>query len=368
MRYRKLGLTGIEMPIIGQGTTGVGRACDNTFKNDKDRIAVLRNGIELGMNYIDTAELYGGGHAEEIVGKTIQGIREHVVIGSKFNPNNSDEKGIRQSLEGSLKRLNTDYIDLYQLHWPSPFIPMEETLSSLDRLLEEQKIRAIGLSNFSLNQLEYALEFLDAGKIAAIQVEYNLIERSIENDLLPFSIKNNISVLCYSLFSFGITHSKKGMEVLEEIALTNNCTIHQIVLAWAKVHDPVVLLVKSRQISNNRHNAAASEIDLTTEELSLINTICQTPICLVPVNEIELREGYYRWPYFSLESAKRNAYDLIPSPIELAENIKKWDIRKPVKLKRLSNNKYVLVSDQIRFWAWQIAYGRDMPIPAYVYN
>src|SRR3989344_5163250 len=195
MQRRQLGRTSVLLPSIGQGTTGTGPYLSLDEDRDRQRVSVLRAGIELGMNFIDTAELYGGGHGEEIAGRAIAGLRDHVFLASKFSPSNNTSVGIEKALAGSLRRIATDYLDLYQVHWPNPYVPLEETLGCLVRLVEKGMIRHIVLCNFSLPELEQACRL---ARIASVQLEYNLVERGIESDLLPFCERNGITVLAYS--------------------------------------------------------------------------------------------------------------------------------------------------------------------------
>lgn len=173
---RTLELAGVQVPVIGQGTWRMGE--DRSAH--KREVAALRSGIELGMTLIDTAEMYAEGGAESVVGEAIAGLRDQVFLVSKVYPHNASRKGIPQACERSLRRLDTDYIDLYLLHWRGQY-PLEETVEAFERLREDGKIGRWGVSNFDVDDLEE----LSSSVCATNQVLYNLEERGIEFDLLP---------------------------------------------------------------------------------------------------------------------------------------------------------------------------------------
>jgi len=193
MRYKILGNTNENVPAVGQGCMGIGGYLSRDDSRAESHVTALKTGIELGMNFIDTAEDYGAGHSEELVGRAIKGIRDKVFIATKVSPQNLHSSDLLQSAEGSLRRLGTDYIDLYQIHWPNSQILIEETMSAMTRLLEEGKIRYIGVSNFSLSELKEAQRALPRQKIISTQVEHSLMDRTIEVDTLPYCERNGIT-------------------------------------------------------------------------------------------------------------------------------------------------------------------------------
>lgn len=183
METKKLSRTDIDVPVIGMGTWKLGGLYTPDYRDDEKAIESLKAGIELGLSLIDTAEMYGAGHTEELVGKAVQGVRERVFIATKVLPEHLSYDEVLRAAERSLKRLDTDYIDLYQIHAPNPNIPIIETMRAMETLADKGKIRFIGVSNFSLELLKQAQECLSKYQIVSNQVEYNLLDKRIERDL-----------------------------------------------------------------------------------------------------------------------------------------------------------------------------------------
>lgn len=182
--------------------------------DDDNAIKTIHAALDNGINMIDTAPVYGLGHAEEVVGKAIHGKRDKIVLATKVGLNwdksgkmfrDSSPKRIHQEIEDSLRRLNTDYIDLYQIHWPDDKTPVKETAQAMEKLRQEGKIKAIGVSNFSTKQIE---EFRQYAELAAIQPPYNMFERGIEDDILPYAEKHKLAELCYGSICRGLLSGK----------------------------------------------------------------------------------------------------------------------------------------------------------------
>jgi len=229
---------------IGQGLTRTGAS--GTSKGDGNRVNVLRRGIELGMNLVDTAELYGGGHGEEVAGRAIAGIRDEVFLTGKFNPGNADREGIAGAAERSLKRLGTDRFDLYQVHWPNTSVPHEETLRAMADLVSRGKVRHLGVCNYTTAQLEEARSSVPDLTISAVQAEYNIYQRQVESDLLPYCISEGLTLLAYSPLDGGSDSSgDPRMEELASIAGRYGISSPQLVLRWLLSHERTVVLVKT---------------------------------------------------------------------------------------------------------------------------
>jgi len=212
MEKRKIGNSNLNVSSICLGSWVFGGDCWGEV-DDAESIRVVEEAVSGGINFIDTAPIYGSGRPEEVIGKTLKGISGEVLVATKFGLEkkgssirpNSSASFIRKEIEGSLKRLGVATIDLYQCHWPDPNVPLEETFGELKKLILEGKIRYIGVSNFDKDLLE------KASKIAPIvsnQVQYSLLDRRIEEDLVPFSRKNNISILSYGALGGGILTGK----------------------------------------------------------------------------------------------------------------------------------------------------------------
>lgn len=235
-------------------------------------VAALRRGLELGMTHIDTAELYGSGEVEEIVGEAIRGRRERAYLTSKVLPHNASAKGTVRACERSLRRLGTDYLDLYLLHWPGEH-PLGETLEAFEALRREGKIRAYGVSNFDAEELEEAVRLAGAGKIACNQVLYHLRERAIEHEVLPRCEEHDVAVVAYSPFGSGAfpgSRSRAG-RVLTDIAEDRGASRYQVALAFLLRHESVFAIPKAASVAHVEDNAGAAELDLGDEELARID-------------------------------------------------------------------------------------------------
>ncbi len=233
-------------------------------------IEALRTGIDLGMTVIDTAELYADGRAEEVVAEAVRGRRDEVYIVSKVLPTNATTTGTLRSCEASLKRLRTDWIDLYLLHWRRE-VPLEETVAGFEQLVAAGKIRAWGVSNFNVSDVEN----LPAGSIpAANQILYNVTRRGPEADLLPYCAAAGISVMAYSPIEKGrlLEHP-----TIVRVARERGCTPAQVALAWAVRDDNIVAIPKASSLLHVRQNAAALELVLSEEEIKLINEAFPAP-------------------------------------------------------------------------------------------
>ncbi|MCQ4316828.1 aldo/keto reductase [Stutzerimonas zhaodongensis] len=210
MTIETLAIEGIATPVsrIGLGTWAIGGWMWGGADDDRS-VTTIRSALDRGINLIDTAPVYGFGHSEEVVGKALEGVRDQAVIATKValdwsegGPRrNSTPARIRQEVEDSLRRLRTDRIDLYQVHWPDPLVPIEETAAELEKLRKEGKILAIGVSNYSTEQMD---AFLKAAPLASVQPPYNLFERAIETDVLPYARDNGLVVLGYGALCRGL--------------------------------------------------------------------------------------------------------------------------------------------------------------------
>lgn len=364
MKQRRLGNSDVLLPLVAQGTTGTGPSMLADVERDRNRVEVLRAGIECGMTFIDTAELYGGGHGEEIAGKAIAGMRDRVFLASKFSPSNSTAAGVVRALEGSLRRLGTEYLDLYQLHWPNPDVPLEETLGALVRLVEERKIRHIGLSNISLPELRLAC---NVAAIASVQVEYNLTERLVEAELLPFCQEQGITVLAYSPLDRG--RSLGDCAELRRLSEKYGRSPAQIVLNWVTRSPAVIAVTMTTKLAHIKESADVGSFSLSPADAQTLGDATRRPVEWVEPVEVEIVRGS-RPVHLTLDDARRNIDDLIPHPVQLAESIRRFGIEKPIRVVRNEGSKpskrFRLVDEHLRFWAWVIAYGWERLIPAYV--
>ena len=375
MLFKALGNTRVKVSAVGQGTIGAGSYEKANPERIKTRIKVFERGIELGMTFMDTGEDYENGLAEELLGKAIKGKRDKVFISSKFKPVHNSFTGVQSSLEGSLKRLNTDYIDLYQIQWPNSSIPISETMLALSALIEKGKIKFAGVCNFTLNQLKEA-QAVFQHKIVSIQTEYNLQNRSIETELLPYCQQNKITVIAYNLFSQGsLNFSETERRKLETLAAKYRSTVPQIIINWIISQPGVIALTNTMNPDHLKENARAADFRMDDADLETIGKTFKRNPVMIPTSQIRVSErdaDATHIIYTSLEEAKSNAAGVQPSPAELAEEIKKNGILRPVELVRIKEKtglyQYELIHGRNRYWAWIIAYGHDKPIPAYIIN
>jgi diketogulonate reductase-like aldo/keto reductase len=258
METRVLGGSRAEIPIIGQGTWMMERDPDGS-------VEAIRRGLDLGMTHIDTAEMYGSGRVEEIVGQALADRRDRVFLASKVLPQNASLDGTIEACERSLGRLGTDHLDLYLLHWPSRH-PLEDTFAAFERLREEGKVRHWGVSNFGISQMEKALRIAGEGAIVCNQVSYHLKDLGIEDDLITYCHQRKIAVVGYSPFGQG--DFPKRDRTLKRIAGTHQATPYQIALVFLTRRDGTFAIPKSSKVEHVEANAAASEITLTDAEVA----------------------------------------------------------------------------------------------------
>ncbi len=265
---------------IGQGTWEM----EGSPAQEKRSIEALRLGIELGMTHIDTAEMYGGGRVEELVGEAIAGQREKVFLVSKVLPSNASYKGSLRACERSLKRLKTDHLDLYLLHWTSSY-PIGETMRALEELVANGSTRFIGVSNFDVEQLQAAERALAHVRIACNQVLYHLGDRGIERRLIPYCRQREIAMVAYSPFGhqkFPSPSSKAG-RVLAEISARHQRTPRQVVLNFLTREPNLFTIPKSSNLEHVRENAGGAGWQLTREDLAAIDSAFPAPDHDVPL-------------------------------------------------------------------------------------
>lgn len=373
LRTVTIGLESV-VPAIGQGCGLIGLGKNSKNKIDEaDEISALQLGIELGMRFIDTAEVYADGNSERIVGQAIRGRRDKVFLATKFSPENSSYKSVIHSLEGSLRRLGTDYVDLYQAHWPNPAISIDETMSALIHLVNMGKIRNIGLSNFSKREFLKAQASLPEYIIVSNQLEYNLIDRFVEQEMLPFCQASQRSLIAYSPLDKGRNAEGDPREiVLKKLSIKYGKKPSQIALVWLTSKSGVLAIPSSSNKNHLKENAEALDFIIEKEDLLGISEVFNPKPLSITTDSIKVSlsgEGS-KLVYQTREEAISNVLKLAPSPLELASFIKAGDPIKPVRLipnsEKNSPHTYDLVEGRLRYWAWVLAFNGDKPIPAYV--
>ena len=253
------------VPRIGQGTWHLEEGAV------APAIAALQRGLDLGMTHVDTAELYGSGRVEAIVGKALAGRRDEVFLVSKVMPSNASREGTLRACERSLRHLGTDHLDCYLLHWPGSY-PLEDTLRAFEQLREQGKIRSWGVSNFDENDLREALEIAGPGRIACNQVLYNLEERRIEHAVLPFCEEHGIALVGYTPFgaSGGLPRGAGG-KVLSDIAARLGASVRQVILAFLTRRPNLFGIPKSSSVAHTAENAGAAALELSAADEQAID-------------------------------------------------------------------------------------------------
>lgn len=259
---------GTQVPALGQGSWMMAERPGRRA----DEIAALREGVELGMTLIDTAEMYGEGASEELVGEAVGAVRDRVFLVSKAYPQNASRKRLPQACDASLRRLGTDRIDLYLLHWRGS-VPLAETVEAMERLREAGKIARWGVSNLDTDDME---ELFAAGGTACQtdQILYNLTRRGPERALLPWLSRHRLPVMAYSPVEQGRLLAHRG---LAEVADALRATPAQVALAWLLAQDGVVAIPKAGSIAHVRDNRAAADLELSDDDMQRLDAMFPQP-------------------------------------------------------------------------------------------
>jgi diketogulonate reductase-like aldo/keto reductase len=266
MRKRSFGSTGVEVAIVGEGTWQMER------DREDDVVAAIRASVDLGIDHVDTAELYGSGRVETMVGRALDGIRDRVFLVSKVLPTNASRDGTIAACERSLARLRTDRLDLYLLHWPGQH-PLADTVAAFQELVRAGKILAWGVSNFDVDDLDALAEIVDEREIACNQVLYHLEERAIEHRVLPWCRARGIATVAYSPLgsgSFVAPASPRG-RVLADVAAKHDSTPAAVALAWLAREPDVFVIPKATGLAHVRATAAAGDLGLDDDDVGAID-------------------------------------------------------------------------------------------------
>lgn len=263
MEFKELGATGVKLPEIGLGTWQYSGG-----------VEPLKKGISLGAFLIDTAEMYG---SEDTVGEAVKGQRQQVFIATKVSGNHLRYDEVLKAAENSLKRLGTDYIDLYQIHWPDPSVPLKETMRAMETLVDTGKVKFIGVSNFYVKNLQEVQACMTKHKIVSNQVKYSLMNRGIEEDTLAYCQQNRITIIAYSpldkgaLVSRPTLRNRAAMGVLQKVALESGKTAAQVALNWCISKPNVIAIPKSDKVERVVENSQASGWRLSPRQLEALD-------------------------------------------------------------------------------------------------
>jgi diketogulonate reductase-like aldo/keto reductase len=260
MKCKKLGNSRVEVSALALGTWQYRGGAET-----------LLTGIELGASFVDTAESYG---TESVVGQAIRGIRDRIFLASKVSPRHFRARDVIKAADCSLKQLNTDYLDLYQLHWPNYTVPIGETMAAMERLVETGKVRFIGVSNFTVAELRRAQSNLSNTRIVSNQVRYSLVDRTPEDGLLQYCDAHQISLLAFSPLATGFDQMRTydPEDVLGQVATAIAKTRAQVALNWCISHPAVIAIFKADRVEHVHENCAASDGQLSAEHLRLLET------------------------------------------------------------------------------------------------
>ncbi len=274
---------GTLLPAIGQGTWNMG---DDASRRTEE-IAALQAGIDAGMTLIDTAEMYGEGRSEELIGEAIRGRRDEVFLVSKVYPHHAGGKKLVQSCEQSLKRLGTDHLDLYLLHWRGR-IPLQETVEGMQRLIEDGKIRRWGVSNLDVDDMNELMRIEGAEQCAVNQVLYHLGSRGIEYDLLPWQQEHRMPVMAYSPLAQAGSLRRELIQhpVVQQIADEHDAEPFQIMLSWCIRSGSVMAIPKASTVEHASSNAESANIKLSEQQLRQLDEAFPAPQHKVPLDMI----------------------------------------------------------------------------------
>lgn len=272
--------SGQLMPVLGQGTWQMGE----DRANRKAEADALRLGLDLGMNHIDTAEMYGEGGAEKVIADVIADRRAEVFVVSKVYPHNATRRGVVEACERSLRHLKTDYIDLYLLHWRGD-VPLSETFAAFQFLKQSGKIRDYGVSNFDVADMEESFAIPGGDEIANNQVLYNLAHRGIEWDLIPWCRARRIPITAYSPIGHNAAEQKQilGNRAVKAVALRHGATPVQVVLAWLMREPDMIVIPKAVRPEHIRENRAAHDLKLTERDLKELDQAFPPPTRKIPL-------------------------------------------------------------------------------------
>ncbi|RLI06580.1 aldo/keto reductase [Candidatus Bathyarchaeota archaeon] len=296
MEYKRIGKSDLRVSSLGIGAAFRSGITESSPK-------IIRKALDLGINLIDTAEIYHKGMSEKVVGEAIRDRRDEVVVKTKVARDHLKYDDVLKAADGSLKRLGVNMIDLYLVHHPNPNVPVEETMKAMEKLVDEGKVRYIGVSNFDDSLIKKAQEALSRHEIVANEVKYNLIEREIEENLLPYCKKEGISIIAYSPLARGLLTGRFGedfeipkghwrkrdplfqepnfskalelVKVLRKIAGIHDKTVGQVALNWLASKPEVIPIFGVSSISQVEENCGAVGWKLNDEDLQMIETACK---------------------------------------------------------------------------------------------
>lgn len=362
----------MKIPKIGQGT---GHKGDDALTFNEDLHSIVDNirfGIEMGLTFIDTAEIYCEGRSEIAVGVATKHIRNEVIIASKFSPSNHQRKNLLVSIKNSLDRLQTDYLDLYQIHWPNERVPLEETLMTMFDLQDEGIIREVGLCNFNKSQLSRAIALASErnSRIFSNQIKFSLIDQYAYRQIHSVCKEREIKIIAYSPIRSLLRQDNKRSDLLERYSLQTGFSPAQIALKWVVHHEGVSTIPESSKIERISEFASVEKLQLDKEILESLSVLFENITKNVSVSLIRsqnvARAGAVR--DLSQREIAKFANDFTPSIIDLASEIEAGNFLQPllIRVHPEESNLYQIVEGELRYWAFVYCFGANSKVPVIV--
>lgn len=373
MRYLYCGFEGVDfqIPCLGIGTIGAGSGETATEYSIKERLDSFALAVDLGANFFDVGEDYEGGFTEEILGRFAKGQRHKLILATKFTPQHAAYEDLLRAAEGSLRRLQTDYIDIYQMHWPNPSIPMEETIAAMERLIREGKVRSIGLSNCSIKFTKSVNSLLVGTRVATNQVKFNALNRptAAEPNYFSESVRESLTTIAYGIFGQGkLQFGDQGRSLICRLCEKYRVSEAQLLIAWTLTFPRTVAMIRSMNQEHIRKNIAAADLVLDSADAESLTSCFRIIVHEIPVARILVLNSdpdVGHKIYMSLEEALLNEHELCPDVKTIASEIEAGDYFCPVELIPDGQN-YQLVQGRMRYWAWRYLHGVNSMIPAII--
>lgn len=366
----QLGSNGPLLPSIGLGCMGLGGRYERDETHDQEAIALIEAAYDLGVCFFDTAEVYGAGHGEEVLGQACKSLGDNVFISDKFSAVNLRKKDVVLACENSLKRLRRARIDLYQPHWPDPEVPFEETLEGLLKLHQSGKIGWVGASNMTSAQIaQWNRLAPDALKLVSVQQDYSLFARFCEYQILPYCYENAVTPIAYSPLGQGkAVLSKRQDKILSGLSSDKGVGVYALMLAWVIHSQKNLAIPMTSSLTHLKDNLKALEVRLSDQDERELSNLFAIQVEEIDVNRIEVLTSHTGKAFKNRKDAETNVLGLSPSPMKLAEELKSGEMLKPVKVRPHPEKVgfYQLYEGQLRYWGWVIAHDEMRPIAAVI--
>lgn len=370
MRYKFIQNIKKKIFPIGFGC-GIGNY--NSNYSYRELANAIEQSLDLGVNFFDTAPIYGKGVSEKILGNAISiKKKEEIFIATKISPEMLSKKNILKSINYSRKNLKLDILDLVQVHWPNPKIDLYESMDALYELKKKSIIRAIGLCNYSYDDLKKIVRKYGESFISTFQTEYNLFDRTADGHLYNFLVNNNIMLLAYSPLAQGkICNGLYQRNILQEIAVRYKITVAQVILNWMSKKKNILPIPNSLNEKRIKENYQSLKAQISQKDLMKIDKKCHTKIVNVETKKIVVASEFNPKVYKTIKQAKSNKFGMVPSPISLSLEILNKKKIKPIRIKELNKKKgkkMYLIEGRLRFWAWILAFGWYKKIPSLIWK